>query len=144
MTRDAKNKQSVQEAIDKLKVWIKPGDTVYTQLKSVSRSGMSRVIQVIKLQCREGAKEPDVLYLGYNVAQACEMKYDRDREGVKIGGCGMDMGFALVYDFSRTLFADGFDCIGEGCPANDHANGDRDYTPHLHSDSGYALKQRWL
>lgn len=149
MTRDAK-KQSVADAIDRLRIWIKPGDTVHTQLKSVSRSGMSRVIQVIKIQCPdkykidEGQTEPEILYLGYNVAEAIGMKYDREREGVKVGGCGMDMGFAIVYDLSRALFKDGFDCIGEGCPANDHRNGDRDYTPHRHSDPGYALKQRWL
>lgn len=150
MTRDAQ-KQSVKDAIDRLKIWIKPGDTVHTQLKSVSRSGMSRVIQVIKIQCREetdvdgrASKEPEILYLGYNVAQAIEMRYDREREGVKVSGCGMDMGFAIIYDLSRVLFADGFDCIGEGCPANDHGNGDRDYTPHRHSDPGYALKQQWI
>ena len=149
MTRDAK-KQSVADAIDRLKTWIKPGDTVYTQLKHVSRSGTMRVIQVIKIECPNkveidnGKTEPDVLYLGYNVAQAIGMRYDREREGVKIGGCGMDMGFAIVYDLSRVLFRDGFDCIGEGCPANDHRNGDRDYTPHRHSDPGYALRQRWL
>lgn len=143
MTRDAK-KQSVADAIDRLRTWIKPGDTVHTQLKSVSRSGMSRVIQVIKIECDPEQKEPQILYLGYNVAEAIGMKYDREREGVKVGGCGMDMGFAIVYDLSRALFKDGFDCIGEGCPANDHRNGDRDYTPHRHSDPGYALKQRWL
>lgn len=144
MTRDAK-KQSVKEAIERLKVWIKPGDTVHTQLKSVSRSGMQRVIQIVKLVPRDDKPgEVDVLYLGYNVAEALGMRYDRDREGVKIGGCGMDMGFALVYDLSRALFSNNFECIGEGCPANDHNNGDRDYTPHKHSDGGYALSHRWL
>lgn len=143
MTRDAKNAVR-QEAIDRLKQWIKPGDVIHTQLKSVSRSGMSRVIQVIKIDCDPERKEPDVLYLGYNVALAVEMKYDREREGVKVGGCGMDMGFHLVYELSHALFKDGFNCVGEGCPANDHTNGDRDYTPHRHSDPGYALKQRWI
>lgn len=150
MTRDAKNAVR-QEAIDRLKQWIKPGDTLYTQLKSVSRSGMSRVIQVVKIHCRpepdvdgNASTEPEILYLGYNVAQALDWKYDREREGVKVSGGGMDMGFALVYDLSRVMFNDGFECVGAGCPSNDHSNGDRDYTPHRHSDSGYALKQRWL
>jgi hypothetical protein len=149
MTRDAK--QAVrQEAIDRLKQWIKPGDTLYTQIKHVSRSGMQRVIQVVKIDCPdkyridEGKTEPDILYLGYNVATVVDMRYDREREGVKVGGCGMDTGFHLVYELSHALFRDGFDCVGEGCPANDHSNGDRDYTPHRHSDPGYALKQRWL
>ena len=35
------------EAIAKLREWIKPGDTVYTVLDSVSRSGMSRHIRVL-------------------------------------------------------------------------------------------------
>ena len=58
MTRDAK-KAVRQEAIDRLRRWIKPGDTIHTQLKSVSRSGMSRVIQVIKIHCDPERKEPD-------------------------------------------------------------------------------------
>lgn len=149
MTRDAKEAVR-QEAIKRLRTWIQPGDTIHTQMKHVSRSGMQRVIQVIKIQCPdkykidEGQTKPEILYLGYNVAEAIGMKYDREREGVKVGGCGMDMGFHLVYELSHALFKDGFDCVGEGCPANDHSNGDRDYTPHRHSDPGYALKQRWL
>lgn len=174
MTRDAK-KAVRQEAIDRLREWIKPGDTVHTLLKSVSRSGMSRVIQVVKIQCRYDVDEcgenteavPEILYLGYNVAEACNFRYDREREGVKIGGCGMDMGFAIVYDLGRVLYGSGFGCIGEGCPSNDHSNGDRDYRPHVddcpqdssevgtdiprlrsyrhwHKDGGYSLKQRWL
>jgi hypothetical protein len=61
-----------------------------------------------------------------------------------MGGCGMDMGFAAVYGLSYALFGKGFECTGPNCPANDHSNGDRDYTPHMHSDGGYALKHRWL
>lgn len=141
MTRDAKNAVR-QEAVDALRAWIKPGDTIHTQLKSVSRSGMSRVIQVVQITCKDG--EPSVSYLGYNVAQACGFNYDREREGVKISGCGMDMGFSLVYELSAALFSGRFDCIGESCPSNDHSNGDRNYKPHAHSDGGYALKQRWL
>jgi hypothetical protein len=42
----------------------------------------------------------------------------------------MDMGFALVHELSGRLYPDGFGCLGERCPSNDHRNGDRDYTPH--------------
>jgi hypothetical protein len=35
------------KAITQLRDWIKPGDTVYTILDSVSRSGMSRQIRVV-------------------------------------------------------------------------------------------------
>ena len=154
-----------QEAIERLRGWVKPGDTLYTSVKHVSRSGMMRSIAVYKFEDNEP------LWLSYNVAKALGNTFDREREGVKIGGCGMDMGFALVYDLSYTLFKDGFACVGEGCPANDHSNGVErpvgactgdDCTnilhgltvdpekrpgqcvPWMHSDPGYALKQRWL
>jgi hypothetical protein len=31
-----------------------------------------------------------------------------DRNGIRVGGCGMDMGFHLVYTLSRALFDDGY------------------------------------
>ena len=134
-----KVQQSEQaEALERLRGWLSAGDTVYCVLRHVSKSGMSRVIEFKKIDGEQ------VLTFGYNIAKALGMPFDRAREGVKVGGAGMDMGFAVVYDLSAKLFPAGFECIGEGCPSNDHSNGDRDYTPHLHSDGGYALKHRWL
>lgn len=127
-----------QEAIERLREHVKPGDTIFCKLQHVSKSGMLRVIQLIKIENNEP------LYLGWNVAKALGMTYDKKREGVKIGGTGMDMGFALVYDLSRTLFQDNFICLGADCPSNDHTNGDCDRTPHKHSNGGYALRHRWL
>ena len=91
------------------------------------------------------------LHPNYLVAQAIGAKLGK-RDGIIMGGCGMDMGFSLVYNLSSALFPDGFECIGKGddrgafsrCPSNDHTNGDRDYSPHKHSDGGYALRHRWL
>jgi len=109
------------EAEVRLRSWIKPGDTLYTQLQHVSRSGMMRTIQVIKIECTDG--KPALSYLGYNVALMLNDKYDRDREGVKVGGCGMDMGFSLVYNVSQHLFGDGYKCLGKRkCPSNYHNN----------------------
>ena len=118
--------------------FVQPGDTVYTILRHVSRSGMSRVISCyIKT-------DTGMQWLDGWIARVGIYRLDREREGLKIGGCGMDMGFAIVYDLSYQLFKDGFTCIGEGCPSNDHSNGDRNYEPHQHSDAGYALRHRWL
>lgn len=52
--------------------------------------------------------------------------------GIVVGGCGMDMGFHLVYNLGRTLWPTGTD--------NPHGrrNG------HPDSDGGYALKHGWL
>ncbi len=92
---------------------LEPGDTVFTSLEWVNRNGDSRVIQLHIF--RGDARNPNHYVLGYIAANLLGMKYDSKRGGVKIGGGGMDMGFALVYDLGRVLFGD-----------------------------GYALKQQWL
>lgn len=125
-----------QEAIEKLRGILKPGDMVYTILRHVSRSGMSRDISVLS------SAEQDITWLVGRV-----LDYRRaDNGGLRVGGCGMDMGFHIVHNLSYALFPGSFVCIGPWCPANDHSNGGRDYTPHLHSKgaAGYALKHRWL
>lgn len=145
-----------QKARERLREVCKPGDTLHTILRHVSRSGMSRSISVVI----SGEDEPwDVSYL---VARALGRKIDQTNGGVKVSGCGMDMGFALVYELSYALYPDGFDCVGEapngghwtkGCPANDHSNDsltnevprELRYAPtRRHKDGGYALRQRWL
>jgi hypothetical protein len=170
-------KQDRDEAIARLRDLLHPGDTVHTLLRHVSRSGMSRSISVIIAAPADYRNELGDTYepvdISYFVAAATGMSLDTRHDGVRIGGCGMDMGFALVYGLSHALWPDGFGCIGEGCPANDHSNGDRDYTPHAvqytaddcpgrpcgdscdhrsgegrehwHAHAGgYALRHRWL
>ena len=127
-----------QEAIEKLRGMVKPGDTLYTILRHVSRSGMQRTIDVLVM-----TKDGPFSIAGW-AAKAVRLPMDSDRWGVKVGGVGMDAGFELVYNLGYALFGNGWGCVGEGCPSNDHANGDRDYSPHAHSDGGYALRQRWL
>jgi len=158
------------EAVERLREWVKPGDTLFTLLRHVSKSGMSRTIQIVSIKPADGSgpgsaanreNGVEIGHLGYNVAQALGEPYDRQKEGVKVGGCGMDMGFHLVYSLGSVLFPGGFGCVGEGCQASDHSNGDRDYTPHTsllgapvgvkpkkghhwHKDGGYALRHRWI
>ncbi len=128
-----------QAAIEQLRAdWLSPGDTVHTILRHVSQSGMSRSVSLIV----HGDHEPEEIT--WLAARAMDDRVDQRRGGIKVAGCGMDMGFALVYNLGRTLYPDGFTCIGEHCRSNDHSNGDRDYSPHHHADGGYALKQRWL
>lgn len=145
-----------EQALQELLELVKPGDTIYTILRHVSRSGMSRTIDMVIL-----TDDGPTSLIG-RAYKVLGMPIDRDRWGIKIGGCGMDMGFALVYNLSSALFKNGFGCVGEKCPASDHCNGDIDYTPHGHrkpvhiyndpdalkhwhkNDGGYALRQRWL
>lgn len=154
MKKKSVRNQEREEAIKELREILKPGDTLYTILRSVSRSGMNRRISVVKLD-GESQFHLDVLagekLLGYNLGKRTGYfdgrRYERklgNGDGVPISGCGMDMGFELVYQISSALFRDGFECTGENCPSNDHSNGDRDRTPHHHGSGGYALRQRWL
>lgn len=149
-----RTKQERTEALDRLREMLSPGDTVHTVIRNVSRSGMSRSIDVYLMR-PDGPRDVEKLWLSGLVATACSMSYDEKRECIKIGGCGMDMGFALVYELSRQMWPKGFTCAGQGairlgrlwCPSNDHSNGDRDYSrrkSHVHKDGGYALRQEWI
>jgi hypothetical protein len=158
----AKGKAALQEqSCRTLREMLRPGDTVYTFLRHKARSGMQREISCYLdgMQCID-AYVADIT--GYPIGK---------HDGIVLGGCGMDMGFALVYELSHKLFPNGFGCIGRNderhvyCPSNDHSNGDRDYTPHnealiqelhdngvladiaanhWHTTGAYALQHRWL
>ncbi len=120
-----------QDAVRELREILKPGDTVYTKLEHVSRSGMSRVISPYIIR----DNEPVCLEWKVGKALGWPLTPTGSRhEGIRVSGCGMDMGFHLVYTLSRVLFPDGFMC--KGCHLSDK--------PHQHNDGGYALKQRWL
>ena len=145
--------QAQEEAREHLRAILKPGDTIYTVLRHVSKSGMSRDIDLYKMT----ADGPE--YLSGYAATALGERRAPD-QGIRVGGCGMDMGFHLVYNLSRTLWPEGFTCIGKGeqvwgswCPANDHSNDryheeiteEMRYAPtRLHKDGGYALRHRWI
>lgn len=124
-------------ALEELRAMLSPGDTVHGIVRSVARSGMSRRIDFYKLT----ADGP--VYLTGRIA-AIKGTDDFDG-GLRVTGCGMDMIFATVYELSRSLWPDGFNCAGKDlCRSNDHSNGDRNYSAHKHADGGYALKHAQL
>ena len=133
----AKQEEQV-DAIRQLRLTLTPGETVYTVLRHTSRSGMYRAIDLYHLS--NGERD----WLSRRGSTATGIRFDKRHEAMGAGGCGMDMGFSLVYELSSALYPDGFECIGEECPSNDHSNGDRDYSPHHHKSGGYALRHRWL
>lgn len=142
-----------QEAIAKLREWIKPGDTIYTILDHVSSSGMSRAIRVVVPYTREDGTI-DHLHPNYAIGTALGLKHwkrqGREQDALVVGGCGMDMGFHLVYELSSVLYGgrrcghcdrsgqfpdcaicagsgytpeSGYPCLGKGkCPSNYHVN----------------------
>lgn len=141
-TRTKAKQAEREEALDKLRGILEPGDTVYTVLRHVSPSGMNRWIDAYKLE------DDEPRWLSYLIGQTDGAGYwDDRRECVRVPGAGMDMGFHLVYSLAYALWPDGFDCTGETCPSNDHSNDHtckREKGAHHHTESGYALNQRWM
>lgn len=118
-----------QEAITKLHELLKPGDTVHCILRHASRSGMTRAISPVII--RDG--EP--VEIDYLVGPAIGYKFNRDHSGLTVEGCGMDMGFEMVYNLGRVLWPDGFET-----PPGYMRNGPCAFD----KDGGYALRHRWI
>ena len=82
-----------------------PGSTIYTICRSVSRSGMSRVISVVAIT-PDGPR-----FLSYHVGALLKWPVtDRGESGVKVQGCGMDMGLHVAYTLSHALHGNGYAC----------------------------------
>lgn len=126
-----KKEQERQEAIDQLRKMLPVGSRVKTILRHVSASGMSRDISVIHGDYN----------LTYLVAKAIGYPL-REKNGyhvIRMSGCGMDMGFQLVYLLGRALYPDGFIPVNGGLQGRN-----RTQDTELDVDGGYALEQSWL
>ncbi len=97
------SKTDREEAIAELRKTLKPGDTVYGVVRHVSRSGMSRNIDLYVIR-----NNTPVYLTGYasKVLDYSLAKHDR---GMVDGGCGMDMVFHCVYSLAGVLFANSVD-----------------------------------
>lgn len=125
LTKKQIAEQEKQDAIAELLAILKPGSIVYTELKHVSRSGMSRVISLKAVQ------DGEIITLDYLVSRAIGYRLDNNC-GLKVSGCGMDMGFHLVYVLGCTLWPNG----------TPEPHGSRNGAPD--NNGGYALRHRWL
>jgi hypothetical protein len=114
-----------QSTIDELKQWIKPGQTVYTNVQHVSRSGMLRNISVYIV------KDDRIHCIDWYVSIVTGRSTAKDGS-IKCHGCGMDMGFDLVYSLGRAMWPNG----------TETPHGTRNGEPD--TCGGYALKQSAL
>lgn len=114
----ARRAEARREAVEHVRAWIdgipvneghgsdcepdcEGHQTIYVSVTHVSRSGMSRRIKVLMI---DGNR---LVNLSYRVSQALGWRYN-DRDGsVHVDGCGMDMGFHLVYELSAALYGHG-------------------------------------
>lgn len=149
MTTRRYTEEETAEAVTRLRAELTPGRAVYTKITHVSRSGMSRSIECYLAQGRDNLTD-----ITWQVARATNARLDPRHGGIVMGGCGMDMGFALVYNLGRTLYPNGVPCTGSRgydaeaprCKSNEHVNDatvpySRDV---IHRDGGYALNQVWM
>lgn len=115
-----------------LKKLLKPGTIVYAVLRHVSASGMTRWIDFYTFKGNER------IYLSGYMSIVTDYSRDwRKHEGLKIEGCGMDMGFAVVYNLGRVLYPKGFKLAKNQYGRNGDKSG-RD------TNGGYALRSAWL
>lgn len=127
------SKEAVEKALAYLREILKPGSDVYTSVKSVAKSGMSRTMTLHVVQ------DGRICGITYSAAVALGEVQQND-SSIRVHGCGMDMGFEVVYRLSRRLFPDGFKPRDAG---NEYGRNGTS-ADEVDKDGGYALKQRWL
>lgn len=142
-------KDAIKDLLPMLK---KSKYVVYTQIRHVSRSGMMRHINCYVMN------DNTPININWYVERITQTyfrakSYDApNADSLRVSGCGMDMGFAVVYALSSYVFRP-FKCFGKNCTSNDHTNDRKPYKYEkngknikgkIHSDGGYALIQRWL
>ena len=141
LSKKAQKEQDRAEAIDRLRGMIKPGDKVYTILRHVSKSGMSRDISLL-IDANCGTGERALYNITYLAARALDDRLIESggSHAIRIGGCGMDMGFNLVYCLGRKLFPEGFKPSDAGKKYGRNGTNPNE----IDTDGGYALNQQWV
>lgn len=135
---------------------LRVGSTVYVTQHHVSRSGMSRDLS---LSVKRGGGYVDITREAAIVLGSSVDFHDSDggQPTIKVGGCGMDMHFHIVYSLARSIRPNGHICNGEvtgsrRCPSNDHSNDwgrlSREYSElereHTDSSDYCASRADWM
>lgn len=109
-----------QEAAEALRKLLPAGSCVYSIVRSVSRSGMSRRMSFVvptnearltgKLETRETGKPTIYHYennliipLTLDIARVLGYRFNADDNSITVRGCGMDMGWHIVSSLARAL-----------------------------------------
>jgi hypothetical protein len=91
--------RSRDEAIARLRQMLPAGTTVFTILRSVSRSGMKREIDVL---CWDSTSKEPVVF-SWLAGLALDHRLSKTCKAVVVPGTGMDMEFCLVSNLSHAL-----------------------------------------
>ncbi|MDR1282999.1 MAG: hypothetical protein LBK99_19580 [Opitutaceae bacterium] len=96
--KDAKEAERAKAIKYLAEEYLDRGDTVYTILRRVSASGMTRWIDCYTIVGNAPIR------ITWNVAKALDIPYDHKVEGLRIGGCGQDAGGAVTSHLAWKLF----------------------------------------
>ena len=127
MARRAIDKTDQLEAIERLRELLPEGSTVHTFVTHAARSNMSRSISCCVATIENG--RPQIQKIDAWVCRALRLPFDQKHGGVKVGGCGMDMGFHIVNSLSYALH--GYPDASTG-----HLKGT--------ARKGYTLRHQWI
>jgi hypothetical protein len=120
LTKKEIKAQEMEKATIELKeILEKANHKVYTSLVSVSSSGMSRKIDVFV-----STEAGEIRNINWYIEKLDLYNRDLKTNALKVSGCGMDMGFDVVYSLSTKLYR----------------NEDGSYS----HEGAYKLKQQWL
>ncbi len=114
LTKKQEKENARHEAIATLRrMGVKPGTDIYTIVTHVSKSGMQRHIRCYlptietgtDLKTDKKTRKPSITNITRLVSLACDIRlangYNWD---LVVGGCGMDMCFATVYNLASVMF----------------------------------------
>lgn len=74
---------------------------VYIIVRSVAKSGMSRTMDFYVISEEEG-RAPSLTWITAHIAKICDLTLTK--QGLRIGGTGMDMGFAVLDHLAYKLW----------------------------------------
>lgn len=88
----------LQNAKNKLIGLLSDTDTIYTVLRSVSKSGLSRVISFYIID-----NNKEIVNINYYIKTLLGYRFNKTHDGLIVKGGGMDMGFHVVEMLPREL-----------------------------------------
>ena len=105
LTKAAKEERATKSA-NVLKQHLSTGDRVWCNITKTAASGMSRRIRCYIPLNDDGTSDhkPTIYDITWHVANVLDWPLNDD--GIRVDGCGMDMGFHLVSTMARSLFGD--------------------------------------
>jgi hypothetical protein len=128
----AKTSEKERAKAELKKLFAGSGYQAYTMLRHVSSSGMFRRISVYVIE------DNQPLCIDYLIGKLGNYKRDKENEGLRVSGCGMDMGFAVVYDTSGEVFDDEEEVKRIAMKLGRTRNGEPE------TSGSYLVRQKWM